>query len=389
MASQFVIFFVTALVSALMQEAYRGTTSALRIKEQNIRWLKEMRNRIIDNMHSGLVTTDERGVIRFANQMAGRLLQQDNSQLLGLNAADVLGIDLNLAEQKLNWPQRTEVWLHIDDEERLIGVSYSPLEFQPTKTGYLAVFQDLTEIKSMEQEHRFKDKMAAVGRVAAGVAHEIRNPLASIKGSIQVLREFVPEDRDAEELMDIVEKESNRLNDIISTFLEYSRPPGPADMRELNLIVVFREFCLLAAKDEVIRQLTLEVETIQADACILGDQAKLQQLFWNIVRNAGQASRSGGRVRVEFDVRGDEVLFSVRDYGCGMSEEQLADLFTPFQSFRKGGSGLGMSIVYEIVQIHRGRIEVLSELNKGTTVNVYFPFYKEISHGAEGADTGR
>ena len=160
-------------------------------------------------------------------------------------------------------------------------------------------------------------------------------------------------------------------------------------MRELNLIVVFREFCLLAAKDEVIRQLTLEVETIQADACILGDQAKLQQLFWNIVRNAGQASRSGGRVRVEFDVRGDEVLFSVRDYGCGMSEEQLADLFTPFQSFRKGGSGLGMSIVYEIVQIHRGRIEVLSELNKGTTVNVYFPFYKEINHGAEGADTGR
>lgn len=382
LASQFVIFFVTALVSALLQEAYRSSTAALTIKEQNIRWLKDMRNRIIDNMHSGLMTTDDHGVIRFANQMSGRLLHRDNSQLLGERIEHVLFIDVEASTELDHWPKRTETWVEVSGARRLMGISYSPIQFLPGKTGYLAVFQDLTEIKLMEQERRFKDKMAVIGRMAAGVAHEIRNPLASIKGSIQVLREFVPPDPDARELIGIVEKESNRLNDMITTFLAYSRPSGPMEMQRVDLVRVFEDFSVLAERDESIQHISLDLHPPTGDVAVFGDAGKLQQMFWNLVRNAGQASEPGSKVTVSFERTGPHVEFSIVDEGVGMTDAQVADLFTPFLSFREGGSGLGMSIVYEIVQLHHGSIDVVSKINEGTRVCVTFPTYDESVHGS-------
>ncbi len=389
LAGQFVIFFVTALVSALLQEAYRGTLQALRVKEQNIRWLKEMRNRIIDNMHSGLITTDDSGVIRFANQMAGRLFHQDNSLLLGKNVTALMNISFTDDTQSENWPQRTELWVDIGRDKRLMGISYSPIEFQPGRTGFLAVFQDLTEIKVLEQERRFKDKMAVIGKVAAGVAHEIRNPLASIKGSIQVLKEFVPAERDAGILLDIVEKESNRLNDIITTFLAYASPNVPVERRPVDLVTAFKDFAILAEKDESIRLIELRLNTSLTSAMVFGDINKIQQMFWNLVRNASQASVPGSCVEVSVEQDDVSSILKIKDLGCGMTEEQVADLFTPFLSHREGGSGLGMSIVYEIVQFHRAKIDVESQYNQGTTVKVTFPNYNEQEHGTKGKYSGR
>ena len=366
--------FLTTLLSGFMQSAYRTSQSTLRVQYQRIRSLRETRKKIVESLPSGLITCRQNGQIDFVNQMGQRILGRSVEELQGVPAWELL--DIEPPEEGKEVQVRVERQVSLGETRKDLGITFRPLEMESGSGGYLIVFQDLTKIKLLEAHKLLKDKMAAIGKVAAGVAHEIRNPLASISGSIQVLKEFMPHDPDAEALADIVARETNRLNEIISQFLAYARPGAPPQFEPMDLSETVRTFARLVANDPQMKGLQLVIDA--PEPCVMfGDRHKLIQVFWNILRNSFQACRQDPRVEIGCHPRGEDVEFYLEDNGIGMSEEQLKDLFTPFQSFSKSGMGLGMSIVFDIVQMHHGKISVKSEPGVGTRVNLVFKRHEE------------
>ncbi|MDQ2918665.1 MAG: ATP-binding protein, partial [Verrucomicrobiota bacterium] len=240
-------------------------------------------------------------------------------------------------------------------------------------TGLVVSFQDLTEIRSMEDNVRRKDRLAAVGRGAAGLAHEIRNPLGAMRGAIQVLQSQTPPDTSQASLMEIILRESDRLNKIITNFLTYARPRvshfSETDVRE----AINDTFALLKHSPDILDHHRLETELPDHPVLISADGTQLKQIFWNLARNALGAMPSGGKLKISLQEIGNRIRILFEDTGCGMSPEQVEKLFEPFSDSTTGGTGLGLSIVYQIVRDHNGTINVRSIENKGTTITVELP----------------
>lgn len=376
---QVVLCFFTALLSGFLQTSYRNTRGVLLQKDRNIRSLRHMRRKIVESLPGGLLICDLQGHISFINGVGLRLLGLDPEkeattvkvwEIFGLDDSVLEGIELDRP------PLRTEGRVTLGSKLRTVGVTLSALEFESGKRGYLIVFQDLTKIKMLEEEKRLADRMTAIGKMAAGVAHEIRNPLAAISGSIQVLRELLPADETAVALAEIVEKESLRLNDTISAFLTYAKPGTPTLLKRVDMGQVLKEFFLLLENDKHYQHLTLVLNVGQGDFSILADEGKLNQILWNLLRNSTKATGENGRIVLECEKREHLVCCTVSDNGIGMTQEQIDELFTPFRSF-SNGTGLGMSVVYEIMQAHQGRIQVKSRPGEGTQVILLFPSYEE------------
>jgi two-component system sensor histidine kinase PilS (NtrC family) len=255
-----------------------------------------------------------------------------------------------------------------------LGVSVTPLATgESSRVGYLVVFQDLTEIRRLEQEVRTKEKLAAVGEMAAQLAHEIRNPLGSIRGSAQVLMAEPGLGDVPGKLLDIISRESVRLSDTLNRFLfevrPSSRPRGPVDLRPLveEAVTLLRNGQELRPDHEVL---------FDADAgphvCLV-DPDQIKQVFWNLARNAVEAMPEGGRLEVRLRRGEGEVVLSVRDQGRGMGKDELGRMFEPFQTARAMGTGLGLAIVFRIVRDHGGDIEVRSAPAEGTEIDVRLP----------------
>jgi two-component system sensor histidine kinase PilS (NtrC family) len=260
-----------------------------------------------------------------------------------------------------------------------LGYSIFPLSTEGGETtGLVITFQDLTHIRTMEETTRRQDKLAAVGRVAAGIAHEVRNPLASMRGSIQVLRSEMQADPSQAELMDIVLRESDRLNRIITDFLTYARPRTPS-LAEIDIREPLREtFTLLRHSPELRDGHTLEESLPDEPVRAMADAASIKQVFWNLARNALAAMPEGGRLRAELTrAEHRRVRITFTDTGRGMSPEQVERLFEPFSLSTTGGTGLGLSIVYQIVRDHGGTITVRSREGHGTTITVELPRSQE------------
>ena len=257
-----------------------------------------------------------------------------------------------------------------------LGYSISPLSDEAGETtGLVITFQDLTEVRALEENARRQDRLAAVGRVAAGIAHEIRNPLASMRGAIQVLRSTWNGDPAEAELMEIILRESDRLDRIITDFLAYARP-RPVTLIETDLREPLREtFALLRHNPETRPDHSLEIIAPDQPVIALVDAEQLRQVFWNLARNALRAMPDGGRLSAELTPLEDgRVRITFTDTGCGMTPEQVEQLFEPFTSWAPGGTGLGLSIVYQIIRDHGGTINVYSREGRGTTVRIELPW---------------
>lgn len=377
-AAQFVLCFLTALLSGFMQSTYRSGRQDLKEKEQHIRSLQEIRRKIVETLPSGLVICTDGGEINFINRVGRKLLQLED--VTNLNAWDIFKVKPEAFTLKSDsrFLLRTESEVLVGGIKKIMGISYAAMEMETGRPGNMLVFQDLTKVKMLEAHRALEDRMGAVGKMAAGVAHEIRNPLAAISGSIQVLKEMMPEDESARELAHIVDKESRRLNDIISQFLAYARPGPPPALKLLNLGDCIRSFVRLTKNDGEIKTLKVVLDLAnQSELLIFGDEAKINQVFWNLIRNSFHASHPGGLVRIGCYLQGEDVICSIEDEGDGMTESQLRDLFTPFLSFRNRGTGLGMSIVYDIIKMHRAKINVQSTVGKGTRTEIKFAKYGE------------
>ena len=249
------------------------------------------------------------------------------------------------------------------------------LETPGGRAGYLVTFQDVTDIKKLERDARLQQRLAAVGEMAAGIAHEIRNPLASMSGSIQILRHELPLSTEQEQLMDIVLRESERLNTTIGSFLAYARPQKFAIARFDVRRALNDAALLLRNSAEVHEGHMIDVDVPPAELWYDADEGQIKQIVWNLATNGLRAMPHGGRLRLvgAFDPAADGVVMTVQDEGVGIPPEELDALFQPFHGRFAQGSGLGLAIVHRIVTDYNGEIQVSSQPGRGTTVAVRLP----------------
>lgn len=377
-----VAFLVVGLLAARLSDRRASGEQQLLEATKTLANLRVLHERIVASIRSGLITTDLGGEIYTFNKAAEEITGFSAKDMIGKSVFSLLGsieysITTSLETTETgDQPLRFEADL-INPDGFVVHVGYgiSPLFSENGETtGLIITFQDLTAIRSMEESVRRKDRLAAVGRVAAGLAHEIRNPLGAMRGAIQVLQTQTPPDTAQASLMDIILRESDRLNKIITNFLTYARPRisnfSEIDVRE----AISDTFTLLKHSPDVKENHELNYELPDKEINISADPTQLKQIFWNLARNSIQAMPDGGRLNVKLaKLINQRVQIIFEDTGRGMSPEQVERLFEPFSTSTTGGTGLGLSIVYQIVKDHGGSINVRSRERNGTTITIELP----------------
>ncbi len=375
-----VAFFLVALLSSHLAERLREAGRQLEVERTDLRNLKTLYRDMIANIPSGIMTLDLEGRIIAFNATAERIT--------GLNANDVIGFSyaqVGLAE----FPGLTT--FAIRDKGRVpaeafeapfprkdgtvipIGVTYSSLrDGEERLLGVVAIFQDLTERKQMEEQLRRADRLAAVGQLAASIAHEVRNPLAAISGSIQILHEEL-ENQGQERLLGVILREADRLKLITGQFLEQVRLPE-TPWRGCDLVACLEEtLFLLQQSDECHHGIHVGFEKTVEALPVHADRDRLKQVFWNIGLNALQAMPRGGTLSVVVGAEGEFGAVEFRDTGDGIPTEHLSKIFEPFYTTKRRGTGLGLTIAKGLVTDLGGQIEVRGQPGEGATFRILLP----------------
>jgi two-component system sensor histidine kinase PilS (NtrC family) len=373
--------FAIAVLSSQLAERMRRNEDQLAIATKDLADYRVFNDRIIESIRSGLVTTDLRGNIITFNRAAEEIMGYKSQDVRGKHIFTIFGdiekqIETGLESIRSGWrlPRFDLSCKRADGREIHLGFSVAPLVDDGNGArGYVITFQDLTEVMELEREVRRQERLAALGKMAAGLAHEIRNPLASMRGSVQVLASELNFSPEQSQLMEIVLRESDRLNRIVSDFLTYARPPK-MERTVIELASTLSEtIALLRNSPELGPNHRITEHYPSHPVRYNGDPNQMRQIFWNLARNAIQAMPLGGELRVVLEDRpSGEVIISFSDTGRGMTREQKERLFEPFSS-STGGTGLGMAIVYQLVRDHNGKITVDSEPGKGTQISIKLP----------------
>ncbi len=392
-------FYIVAFLSSLISEELKRKKGELVQKQFDYNQLENFNRTIIESLDSGLMTINLSGTINFLNRTAEKILNRDKDQLKDTSVY-ALFPKINEVINELNQKtsdsnagyQRYQTFLtNPEGQEIYLGFSISPLTGpEGSLIGHTLIFQDITKFKEMEEQMKRYDKMAAIGLLAAGMAHEIRNPLASLSGSIQLLRSELQLDRAQQQLMGIILRESERLNALITDFLLFAQPPQ-TNKRPWEIRKVIEETIHLFIhspcfhEDMRIRQ-PAPRENIQA----MIDPDQMKQVFWNLLMNAAQAMSEGGEIHIRLarqvgiswdtrpsiplQQRGKEwAKISVSDSGKGIPVQEKEKIFEPFFTTKETGTGLGLSIVHKIIENHDGVIKVESEAGKGSTFTIFLP----------------
>ncbi|MEJ7848536.1 MAG: ATP-binding protein [Pyrinomonadaceae bacterium] len=376
-----VAFLIVGLLAARLSER-RHSGEKLAEATKDLASLRALHERIIESIRSGLITADLDGIIFTFNGAAAEITGLRPEEVRGEKIFSIFGniqrqIDLTFAAAAEGEPiPRFEADLNTPDGFAVrIGYSISQLFSEENKaTGLIITFQDLTQIRSMEETARRKDRLAAVGRVGAGLAHEIRNPLGAMRGAIQVLQsDTEPESRQAS-LMDIILRESDRLNAIITNFLTYAKPAA-GNFAEIDVGEAISDtLALLRHSPDVSPDHKLIEVLPPVPVLISADSTQLKQIFWNLARNALQAMNDGGTLTIKLEsIPHERIKIAFEDTGRGMPPESVEQLFEPFSNSTSGGTGLGLSIVYQIIRDHDGTINVRSTEGSGTVITVELP----------------
>jgi len=376
-----VSFLVVGLLAAKLADRQMRSDVQLAAATRSLADLRALHERIVESIRSGVITTDLRGRIYTFNAAAEEITGYKVAEVHGQDASIFFGdmtrqitASMSAAATGKVSPRFQADCLTPNGLALRLGFSIAPLFTEEGETsGMVITFQDLTDIRALEETSRRQDRMAAVGRLAASIAHEIRNPLAAMRGSIQMLRSEMHGDSEQVQLMEIILRESDRLNKIVADYLNYARP-RPAELKDVDIgALVAETFKLLRNSAEIGDGHKLKEELPSRPAIVSGDPEQLKQVCWNITRNALKAMPDGGTFRISLtEVDDNRWRLSFTDTGCGMTREQVERLFEPFTS-TTGGTGLGLSIVYQIIRDHSGTINVRSRLGVGTTITIELP----------------
>jgi two-component system, NtrC family, sensor histidine kinase PilS len=360
-------YFAIAYLAGLLMSKLRHVDLQLKDASGALENLQALHENIVQSMSGGVITTGLDGRITLVNRAAQQLLEISEAELRGRSMPDLFQDPLPHFGARGDAEVR---YMTVNGFRKTFRVLVSALNVSARgDLGFVYSFDDLTEIRRLEREVRMQDRLAAVGRLAAAIAHEIRNPLTSIAGSVSMLSEAPSLNPEERHLLQIVIRESGRLNNIITDFLAYSRGKQYR-FEKVNLIPLLEDTLTLlqhrlTAENAGIR---LERSFPKSEAFVLADGDKLKQVFWNFCENAVRAMKNkGGSLTVALAERGPDWEMSFADTGPGISSQQTEKIFEPFQSNFEGGTGLGLAIVYQIVQAHEGKVWARSAVGKGTS----------------------
>lgn len=360
-------FLAVAYLANLLTAKLQQARVQLKTTSGALESLQALHENIIHSISSGLITTGLDGRITLVNAAAQRLLQRAPGDLLGGPVSELFLDALPTVESP---HAHGEVRCEVPGSfRRTVRVRVSALTVpERGDLGYVYVLDDLTEIRRLEREVRMQDRLAAVGRLAAAIAHEIRNPLTSIAGSVSMLSGLPEMNEDHRRLLDIVTRESQRLNAIITDFLAYSRTKQYR-FQKVDVIHLVEDTLTLTGHRMTAEKTGIRIERSFAteQAWVLADGDKLKQVFWNLCENAVRAMKGGGSLNVSVEPRGHDWEIGFTDTGPGMTPQQTEKIFEPFQSNFEGGTGLGLAIVYQIMQAHEGKVWARSKPGQGTT----------------------
>src|SRR5215472_14470207 len=372
----FCAYLAVAHLASALAAKLRQAGMELRDKSGELLSLQALHENVIHSIRSGLITADLEGRVTLMNSPGQKLLERTASSVYGRHISDLFvdhlpNIDAGQCEVRCLTPA---------GKEKTFDVNVTALIVPEQGTiGYVYTFEDRTELRRLEQEVRMRDRLAAVGRLAAGIAHEIRNPLASIAGSINVLSQVTPFNEEQKTLVNIITRESTRLNSIISDFLVYSREKSFKFTRT-DLLPLLNDALVLLANRSQGGELNIVREYAVADAFAAIDADRIKQVFWNLLENAVRAMGGKGTITVSVRTAGDFLRIGVRDTGPGIPPQLAEKIFEPFQSQFDGGTGLGLAIVYQIVRAHGAKIFVQSAPGRGAE------FILEILHAKAAAE---
>lgn len=374
-------FFFVGYLGSLLSELTRRQQDQIEVQKRNIARLEEWNRLMVENLDMGLLTLDRNGCILSVNPAGEKILKRPVEDLIGRPLSGFFSLDQgNEKGRGEEGLERMETrYIAGDGSSLIIGFTLYRVRGEAAERsalGSIVSFKDISKIKAMEERLRQEDRLAIIGRMAAGIAHEIRNPLASISGSLQLFKEWVGPEGTEQRLLEIISRELNKLDGLIRDFLTFSRPvqmpsqPIPLSEQIGETVELFQK------NPEVTSAVRFRVE-VEPDLELKIPAKELSQVLWNLLTNALQALPGEGEIVVRAEKirkeEGDRVVIRVEDNGCGIAEEERGRIFEPFYTTKEKGVGLGLAIVQKIVTDCGGSIEVDSQPGRGTTFSLHFP----------------
>jgi two-component system sensor histidine kinase PilS (NtrC family) len=361
-------FCAVGYLANFLAENLHTSDAALEESTGQVAFLQALTSHIVDSLGSGLITTDLDGKIFVFNPAAERIIGRRSNDTVGRLIQDLIPeLDADIGVGHF------EITTETSDLRKLcLQFSVTSLVMTPGRpTGYVWSFDDVTELREMEGKLRKQERMAAIGVMSAGIAHEIRNPLASITGSFGLLRSELDLKDEQKQLAGIIARETERLNQTINDFLLYARPVLPR-LRSTRLDTVIADSVQLMENSPDLKpghRIEKSLDPVTATV----DESMMRQVFFNLASNAFKAMPEKGVLNVRLQHLGDHFEIRFEDSGKGMTPEQVDSVFLPFNSSFPAGTGLGLSIVYQIVNSHHGVIDVVSRPDVGTVITINIP----------------
>ena len=376
LAINIVALLATAALASRLSVELRRAGENLAAQGARLLDLATLHDDMVRSLSSGLITLSDDARIQSVNPAGEEILELGAAEAFGRPIEDLWpGFEAACSDGASAAPlHRTELTVKkLDGEERIVGLSVSPLfSAQRVLIGRVVNFQDLTDLRRMQQQVERTAHLAVIGRLAAGVAHEIRNPLAAISGSIEMLRSASDAEGADRELWEIVGREIDRLNAQITDLLEYARPRAP-EIERLDVASMIAELLRVFHNDRRLAGDRVSLLPVAGPLWTDADPNQLRQVLWNLLRNAAEASPGGEPIAISADVDGEWVRITVRDRGPGIAEQDRAGLFEPFASTKLGGTGLGLATVHRIVHEHGGHVEIGNADGGGALATVRLP----------------
>lgn len=383
-------YYLVAYLSSVLSHRLKTIKDELAHKSIDLRKLQAFHKNVLQNMGNGLWTTDLTGRITSINPAAEEITGYFSGEAVGRFCFALLALpelkELFNTHHSLTLPLQIEGECRRKDGQTiLILMKVSRLIEQGDQAkGFIGVFEDMTELREMEKKIAQSEKLAAVGKISAGLAHEIRNPLASLSGSIQVLQKGLQLKGTYERLMEIVLRETERLNTIVSDFLNYSHL-GKTRSTLIDLTQVIQDLItLLKNSDEYHNSIRIDFKPQKDRFLFKGDEQQIKQMIWNLCINGLQAMAEGGTLtirlhrvknfaRADYHYNREGLVLTVEDEGCGIPAEEENKIFEPFFTTKENGVGLGLAKVYQVVSQNDGFIGLDREAEKGARFQVFLP----------------